>query len=209
VRQASAGSATFLFTDVEGATMLWEDHAADFEEALIRHDELLREAFAGHRGSVFASDGDGFGVVFEGPQDAVDAAVAAQRALAAEAWPDDMRLRARMGLETGGARERDGGYLGPVPNRAARIMAAAHGGQVLVGPHRCSTASTSSTSASTGCPTCRGPSASSRCTALRRSSRRRARTTRTGGTCRCPLRASSVASASSPKSSTWSATTGW
>ena len=83
---------------------------------------------------MFASDGDGFGAVFDDPQDAVDAAVAAQRALAAEPWPDDLRLRV-----TDGTGDRDGrasataSYLGPVPNRAARIMAAAHGGQVLVG----------------------------------------------------------------------------
>ena len=94
---------------------------------------ILRAAFADHGGHVFASDGDGFGAVFAGPQDAVEAAVAAQQALAAETWPGDLRLRARMGLETGTARERDGSYLGPVPNRAARIMAAAHGGQVLIG----------------------------------------------------------------------------
>jgi class 3 adenylate cyclase len=97
------------------------------EAALARHDTLLRSAFADHGDRVFASDGDGFGAVFDTPQDAVDAAVAAQAALAAETWPDDLRLRARMGLETGTARERAGSYLGPVPNRAARIMAAAHG----------------------------------------------------------------------------------
>ncbi len=130
---ASSDPATFLFTDVEGATLLWEDHAPDVEAALDRHDSILRAAFADHGGHVFASDGDGFGAVFAGPQDAVEAAVAAQRALAAEIWPGDLRLRARMGLETGTARERDGSYLGPVPNRAARIMAAAHGGQVLIG----------------------------------------------------------------------------
>ena len=130
---ASSDRATFLFTDVEGATLLWEDHAPDMEGALARHDVLLREAFAEHGGRVFASDGDGFGAVFDSPEDAVDAAVAAQEALAEETWPGDLRLRARMGLETGTARERDGSYLGPVPNRAARIMAAAHGGQVLIG----------------------------------------------------------------------------
>ncbi len=130
---ASSDRATFLFTDVEGATLLWEDHAPEMEGALARHDTLLRGAFADHGGRVFAADGDGFGAVFTGPQDAVDAAVAAQQALAAEVWPGDLRLRARMGLETGAARERDGSYLGPVPNRAARIMAAAHGGQVLIG----------------------------------------------------------------------------
>ena len=124
---------TFLFTDVEGAATLWEEYAADIETALARHEALLKTAFEEHRGRVFASVGDGFGVVFDDPQDAVDAAVAAQRALSDETWPDDMRLRARMGIESGVARERDGSYLGPVPNRAARIMAAAHGGQVLVG----------------------------------------------------------------------------
>jgi predicted ATPase/class 3 adenylate cyclase/DNA-binding CsgD family transcriptional regulator len=131
--RASTERSTFLFTGVEGATMLWEDHAPHMEAALARHDTLVRTAFADHGGRVFASDGDGFGAVFDTPQDAVDAAVSVQAALAAEIWPDDMRLRARMGLETGTARERDGSYLGPVPNRAARIMAAAHGGQVLVG----------------------------------------------------------------------------
>ena len=88
--------------------MLWEDHASEMEAVLARHDTLLRTAFADHGGRVFASDGDGFGAVFADPQDAVDAAVAAQRALAAETWPGDVRLRARMGLETGAARERGG-----------------------------------------------------------------------------------------------------
>ena len=124
---------TFLFTDVEGATTLWEEHAGDFEGALVRHAEILDAAFSGHGGRVFASDGNGFGVAFEDPENAVEAAVAAQDALAAETWPGGMRLRARMGLETGTAREHNGGYLGPVTTRAARIMAAAHGGQVLVG----------------------------------------------------------------------------
>ena len=124
---------TFLFTDVEGATTLWEEHAGDFEGALVRHAEILGAVFAGHGGRVFASDSNGFGVVFEDPEHAVEAAVAAQGALTAETWPGGMRLRARMGLETGTAREHDGGYLGPVTTRARRIMAAAHGGQVLVG----------------------------------------------------------------------------
>ena len=125
--------ATFLFSEVEDATTLWEDHAADVEGVLARHDTLLRAAFAAYGGRVFSSSGDGFGAVFDHPDDAVGAAVAAQHALAAETWPEELWLRARMGLETGTARERDGRFLGPVPTRAARIMAAAHGGQVLVG----------------------------------------------------------------------------
>jgi class 3 adenylate cyclase len=88
---------------------------------LARHATLLRAAVGDHGGRVFASSGDGFAAVFEHPDDAVDAAVAAQRALATETWPGDLRLRARMGLETGTARERDGSFLGPVPNRAGRI----------------------------------------------------------------------------------------
>ena len=131
--QPPGDAVTFLFTDVEGATMLWEDHPDDVEAALARHDELLRAAFEAHDGRIFATEGNGFGVVFADPQHGVDAAVAASEALAATAWPDDMRLRVRFGLETGPARERGGSYLGPVPNRAARIMTAAHGGQVLVG----------------------------------------------------------------------------
>ena len=131
--RAWTDQATFLFTGVEGATTLWEDDAAEMEAALARHDTLLRSAFADHGGRVFASDGDGFGAVFDTPDDAVDAAVDAQRALAAEPWHGEMRLRVRMGLETGTAREHGGSYLGPVPNRAGRIMAAGHGGQILVG----------------------------------------------------------------------------
>lgn len=130
---APSDRATFLFTEVEDATLLWEDYAADVDVVLARHDTLLRTAVSDHGGQVFTSSGDGFGAVFANPDDAVGAAVAAQRALAIETWPGDLRLRARMGLETGAARVRDGSYLGPAPNRAARIMAAAHGGQVLVG----------------------------------------------------------------------------
>jgi predicted ATPase/class 3 adenylate cyclase/DNA-binding CsgD family transcriptional regulator len=133
VTHGSADPVTFLFTDVEGAATLWEDHADTVEAALDRHGVLLRAAFAERGGRVFTSDANGYGVAFADPQDAVDAAVSGVRALAAESWPGDMRLRARMGIETGTAAERDGGYVGPLPSRASRIMAAAHGGQVLVG----------------------------------------------------------------------------
>ena len=124
---------TFLFTGIEGVTSLWEDHPALAEWALVRHDEIHRAAFAGHGGLVVASGGDGFAVVFDHPQDAVDAAVEAQLALAVEAWPDGMTIRTRIGIETGTAHEHHGRYLGPAPIRAARIMAAANDGQVLVG----------------------------------------------------------------------------
>jgi class 3 adenylate cyclase len=79
VSSASPDQATFLFTNVEGAAVLWEEHALEMEDALARHDTLLCTAFDDHGGRVFASDGDGFGAVFESPEDAVGAAVAAQR----------------------------------------------------------------------------------------------------------------------------------
>ena len=124
---------TFLFTDVEDATTLWEEHADQCEEALARHAEILGTTISTHGGRVFAQEGNGFRAVFEDPDDAVEAAVAAQSALAAQVWPGNIRLRARMALETGDATERDEGYVGPLRPRAERIMAAGHGGQVLVG----------------------------------------------------------------------------
>jgi predicted ATPase/class 3 adenylate cyclase/DNA-binding CsgD family transcriptional regulator len=128
---APTGTVTFLFTDIEGSTRLWEDHPADMHTALSLHDAILRTEFE-RFGHVFATGGDGFAVVFSRPQDAIDAAVHAQQALAAQRWPRGVPLTVRMGLDTGAAYERGGDYFGPVPNRAARIMAAAHGGQILV-----------------------------------------------------------------------------
>src|SRR5258707_407922 len=93
-----SGSMGFLFTGVEGVTSLWEDHPAEVEQALGRHDEIQRDAFVRHGGRVFAADGEGFAVSFEDTQDAVDAAIDAQRALAEEPWPEDLRLRSRMGV---------------------------------------------------------------------------------------------------------------
>ena len=124
---------TLLFTDVVGATALWEEHAGEVEDALVRHSEILEAIFSRHDGRIFASDNTGFGVAFEDPESAMKAAVEAQGALTVETWPGGLRLRVRMGLETGAAREHDGAYVGPVATRASRIMAAAHGGQILVG----------------------------------------------------------------------------
>jgi predicted ATPase/class 3 adenylate cyclase/DNA-binding CsgD family transcriptional regulator len=133
VQQVVTRPVTLLFTDVEGATTLWEEHADDVEGVLSRHAQILGAAFARHDGRIFATDGNGFGVAFDDPESATEAAVEAQEALSSEAWPGDLRLRARMGIETGAAREHQGAYLGPVATRAPRIMAAAHGGQILVG----------------------------------------------------------------------------
>ncbi|HWR47728.1 MAG TPA: NB-ARC domain-containing protein, partial [Pseudonocardiaceae bacterium] len=114
---------TFLFTDVEGSTRRWEADADGMRLALAAHDEVLRTAIEAHGGWLFKHTGDGVCAAFASPRSAVDAAVAAQRAL---------ELPVRMGIATGEAELRDGDYFGAVLNRAARVMAAGHGGQVLL-----------------------------------------------------------------------------
>jgi predicted ATPase/class 3 adenylate cyclase len=120
---APSGVVTFLFTDVEGSTRRWEADAGAMRTALAAHDAVLRSAVAAHGGFLFKHTGDGVCAAFASPSSAVDAAVAAQRAL---------ELPVRMGIATGEAQLRDGDYFGAVLNRAARVMAAGHGGQVLV-----------------------------------------------------------------------------
>ena len=100
--------------------------------AIARHDVIVRDAIAAHGGHVFATMGDGFAAAFSTPDDALGASSTAQRALAAERWPEPVAVRVRMGLHTGAAVERDGNYFGPPLNRTARLMAAGHGGQVLL-----------------------------------------------------------------------------
>ena len=112
-----------MFTDVEGSTRRWEADADGMRVALAAHDEVLRNAIESHGGWLFKHTGDGVCAAFASPRAAVDAAVAAQRAL---------QLPVRMGLATGEAELRDGDYFGAVLNRAARVMAAGHGGQILV-----------------------------------------------------------------------------
>jgi predicted ATPase/class 3 adenylate cyclase len=126
-----SGTITFLFTDIEGSTALWENHPDAMRAALERHDAILAGAVSGHGGYVFSTGGDGLTAAFERAGDAVAAAARGQLELAAEPWPDPIDLRVRMGLHTGEAMERDGDYFGPALNRAARIMAAGHGSQVL------------------------------------------------------------------------------
>jgi len=111
---------------------LWEADADAMRAALERHDAIVRRAIDGHGGYVFSTGGDGLAVAFGRAGEAVAAAVEAQRGLQAERWPAGVELRVRMGLHTGETQERDGDYFGPPVNRAARIMAAGHGGQVLV-----------------------------------------------------------------------------
>jgi predicted ATPase len=114
---------TFLFTDVEGSTRRWEKDADGMRVALAAHDEVLRGAIEAHGGWLFKHTGDGVCAAFASPRSAVDAAVAAQRAL---------ELPVRMGLATGEAELRGADYFGAVLNRAARVMAAGHGGQILL-----------------------------------------------------------------------------
>ncbi|MBX8690021.1 adenylate/guanylate cyclase domain-containing protein, partial [Mycobacterium sp. 20091114027_K0903767] len=118
-----SGIATFLFTDIEGSTRRWEADADAMRTALTRHDEVLRTAVESHGGQVFKHTGDGICAVFTSPSSAVDAALAAQLAL---------ELPVRMGIATGEAERRDADYFGVALNRAARIMAAGHGGQILL-----------------------------------------------------------------------------
>jgi len=123
---------TFLFTDIEGSTKLWERYPDAMRGALARHDVLMRRAVADHQGRVFKTIGDAFCCAFTAAPDALAAALTVQAALSA--WePDAMPpLRVRMALHTGQAEERDDDYFGPALNRVARLLAAGHGGQTLL-----------------------------------------------------------------------------
>ena len=112
-----------MFTDVEGSTRRWEADADAMRNALAAHDEMLRSAIEARDGFMFKHTGDGVCAAFSSPRAAVDAAVAAQKAL---------ELPVRMGIATGEAELREGDYFGAVLNRAARMMAAGHGGQILL-----------------------------------------------------------------------------
>jgi predicted ATPase/class 3 adenylate cyclase len=118
-----SGVVTFLFTDIEGSTRRWEVDAQAMRAALSKHDQVLQTAIESHDGFLFSHTGDGVVAAFTSPKSAVDAAVAAQR---------ELELPVRMGVATGEAELRDNDYFGTVLNRAARVMAAGHGGQILV-----------------------------------------------------------------------------
>jgi predicted ATPase/class 3 adenylate cyclase len=130
--EAPAGTVTFMFTDIEGSTRLWEAAPNAMRAALPWHDSIMREAIEMRGGYVFATGGDGFAAAFARASDALDCAASAQARLVAHEWPGAAALRIRMGVHTGEATERDGSYFGPAVNRAARLMDAGHGGQVLV-----------------------------------------------------------------------------
>ena len=128
---APSGTVTFLFTDIEGSTQLWQLDEAAMGLAVSRHDELLRATILECGGAVFSTMGDGFAAAFTSAHAALRAAELAQERLTKEDWSTAEPVRVRMGLHTGEAEERHGDYFGTAVNRAARLMAVGHGGQIL------------------------------------------------------------------------------
>ena len=133
------GTVTFLFTDIEGSTKLWEAHPEAMRLALARHDALLRAAIETNGGHVFKTIGDAFCAAFPTAPQALEAALSAQQSLKSMEAGDNnvLRLKVRMALHTGTAEERDGDYFGQTLNRVARLLAIGHGGQVLLSQATC------------------------------------------------------------------------
>lgn len=127
------GTITFLFTDIEGSTRLWQEQPEAMRVALFRHDDILRRTVEARNGYVFKTVGDAFCCAFQSPRQALDTAVASQRDLVGEAWPQAIGgLRVRMALHCGTAEERDGDYFGTTLSRIARLLSTGHGGQILL-----------------------------------------------------------------------------
>src|SRR4051794_6644641 len=126
------GTVTLLFSDIEGSTRLLQRVGDAYAELLATHRALLLDAFGAHRGVVVDSEGDAFFVAFESAKDAAGAAALAQRALAGHEWAEGEQIRVRIGLHTGEPRVVEGRYVGLDVHHAARVMAVAHGGQVLL-----------------------------------------------------------------------------
>jgi class 3 adenylate cyclase/tetratricopeptide (TPR) repeat protein len=132
VNALPSGTVTFAFTDIEGSTVRWERARASMQDAVRRHDALMRAAVSACGGRVFKTIGDAFCVAFRRPEGAVAAMLDVQRALAADDFSEVDGLRVRAAIHTGRADERDADYFGPDVNRVARLLAIGHGGQVLV-----------------------------------------------------------------------------
>ena len=126
------GTVTFLFTDIEGSTQLWEQQPEAMSVALQQHDALLRQGIEAHGGYIFQTVGDAFHATFVRPDDALTAALALQQALQAAEWGPTGPLRVRMALHTGPIEERGGDYFGRTVNRVARLVETGHGGQILL-----------------------------------------------------------------------------
>jgi class 3 adenylate cyclase len=127
-----SGTVTFVFTDIEGSTKLLQELGDDYASVVRDHRRLVRDAFTARGGAEVDTQGDAFFFSFPRARDAVAAAVDAQRALAAHAWPQGTEVRVRMGLHTGEPTVGEEGYLGLDVVRAARIAGAGHGGQILI-----------------------------------------------------------------------------
>jgi predicted ATPase/class 3 adenylate cyclase len=132
MREPPTGTVSFLFTDIVGSTRMWEKFPAHMGAALARHDDLIRSAVEAHAGIVFKTVGDSVCAAFQSPRDSLEAAIDAQRALAAEDWKEIGALTVRMGIHAGPAEFRDGDYFGGTVNRVSRVEGAAHGGQILL-----------------------------------------------------------------------------
>jgi class 3 adenylate cyclase len=134
VEPLPTGVVTFLLTDIEGSTELWDKHSDDMAKALARHEEVIEDVVSAHSGRLLKSRGEGDATlsVFAGASDAVDAAVQLQQRLHHKQWPGDLNLRTRIALHSGEAQTRNGDYYGGPLNRGARIRGLAVGGQLLV-----------------------------------------------------------------------------
>ncbi len=133
LRPNTSGTVTFLFSDIEGSSRIEQEVGTErYAELLARHREILRAAFEAHAGAEQSTEGDSFFVIFQSASEAVRAAVESQRGLAETAWPGAVQVRVRIGLHTGEVTRIGEGYVGIDINRAARIAAAGHGGQVVV-----------------------------------------------------------------------------
>jgi DNA-binding NarL/FixJ family response regulator/class 3 adenylate cyclase len=130
--ETGTATITFLFSDVEGSTALIRKLRDGYSAVMGDHEQLLRAAWEASGGRELDADGDSFFVAFRRPKQAVDAAVAAQRALAEHAWPEGVELRVRIGIHTGEASLAGDQYVGLAVHRAARICDAGHGGQILL-----------------------------------------------------------------------------
>ena len=126
------GTITFLFTDIEGSSQLWERYPEAMRQALERHDSALRAVCEFHNGYIFKTMGDAFCVAFSTPVEALTAALDAQLALQQLAWPETSPISVRMGLHTGVAQQRANDYFGQTVNRVARLQGIGHGQQILI-----------------------------------------------------------------------------
>jgi len=128
------GTVTFLFTDIENSTPLWEQYPEEMKSALAKHDSILKEAVEVNNGQVVKTTGDGIHAVFSTVIDAINASIDAQHVLQTPELFENSKVsvRVRIGLHTGEAELRDGDYYGGTLNRVARIMSVGNGGQILL-----------------------------------------------------------------------------